>query len=117
LYSSGYYLAGLVKDGLLKENLEGNQEGSKEEIALVDQGHEVLVHGELNTISEGFSGGGCSASKRKKYMREVMVVEARESDQLAEPNLCFTSADLGDVVPHKDDPVVIFVVNVGRRVH
>jgi len=27
----GYQLAGLVKDGFLKEYLEGNQEGSKEE--------------------------------------------------------------------------------------
>ena len=49
--------------------------------------------------------------KRKKYTREVMIVEAWE------PDLCFTSADLGDVVPHEDDPVVIFVVIVGRRVH
>jgi len=81
----GYQLAGLIKDGFLKEYLEGSQEGSKEEIISVDQGHEVPVHGELNTISGGFSGGGCSASKRKKYTREVMIVGARGSDQPVEP--------------------------------
>jgi len=113
----GYWLAGLIKDGFLKEYLEGSQEGSKEEITSADQGHEIPVHGELNTISGGFSGGGCFASKSKKYTREVMLVEAWGSDQPAEPDLCFTSADLGDVVPHKDDPVVIFIITVGRRVH
>jgi len=33
-----------------------------------DQGHEMPVHGEIHTISEGFSGGGCTASQRKKYV-------------------------------------------------
>jgi len=46
-----------------------------------------------------------------------MAVEARRVDQPKEPDLCFTSANFGDVVPHEDDPVVIFVVIVGRRVH
>ena len=58
----GYQLADLIKDGFLKEYLKGIQEGSKEEITSADQGHEVPVHVELNTISGGFSGGGCSAS-------------------------------------------------------
>jgi len=49
----GYQLAGLVKDEFLKEYLEGDQEGSKEEVAPRDQVHEVPVHGELNTISGG----------------------------------------------------------------
>jgi len=34
-----------------------------------------------------------------------MIVEARESDQPAEPDLFFTRVDLGDVVTHEDDPV------------
>jgi len=46
-----------------------------------------------------------------------MTVEVREPDQLDEPDLSFTRADLGDVVPHEDDPMVISVVNVGKRVH
>jgi len=113
----GYQLASLIKDGFLKEYLEGSHEGSKEELPLVDQRHKVPVHGEINTISRGLLGGGCSASKCKKYAREVMTVEVREPDQLAEPDLCFTKADLGDVVPHEDELVVISVVTVGRRVH
>jgi len=77
----------------------------------------VPVHGEVNTISEGFSGGGCIASQWKKYVREVMEVEAREPDQTPKPNVHFTKADLQYVVPHDNDPVVISVVTLGRRVH
>ena len=53
----GYQLAGLVKDGFLKEYLEGSQEGSNEELQSADQRHEVPVHGEINTISGGLLGG------------------------------------------------------------
>jgi len=53
----------------------------------------VPIHGEINTISGGFSGGGCSAFKHKKYAQEVITVEAREPDQLADPDLYFTRAD------------------------
>jgi len=106
-----------MKDGFLKEYLEGSQEGSKEELQSVDQRHEVPVHGEINIISVGFSGGGCTASQRKRYAREVMTIEAGEPDQPDEPDLCFTKTNLRDVVPHEDDPVVISVVIVGRRVH
>jgi len=46
-----------------------------------------------------------------------MAVKAREPDQLPEPDLYFTKADLQDVVPHDNDPVVVSVVTVARRVH
>jgi len=46
-----------------------------------------------------------------------MAVEAQEPNQSLEPNLYFTKADLQDVVPHDNDPVVISMVMVGRRVH
>jgi len=46
-----------------------------------------------------------------------MAVEAREPHQSVEPDLYFTKVDLQDVVPHDNDPVVISVVTVGRRVH
>jgi len=46
-----------------------------------------------------------------------MSLEARRPDHPLELALCFTSSDLEDVVPHKDDPVMIFVVTVGRKVH
>jgi len=108
----GYQLAGLVKDGFLKEYLEGNQETPKEDLQSVDQRHEVHVHGEINTIS-----GGGSASQRMRYTREVMIVEGRELDQSVEPKLCFTKDYLRDVILHEDDLVVISLVTVGRRVH
>jgi len=53
----GYQLTGLIKYGFLKEYVEGSQEGSKEELPLADEGHEVPFHDEINTISGGFSGG------------------------------------------------------------
>ena len=56
-------------------------------------------------------------SQRKKHARKVMTVEAREPDQRVELDLCFTKAGLRDVVPHEDDPVVISVMTVRRRVH
>jgi len=76
----GYRLTGLTKDAFLKEYLEGSQEGSKEELPPADQGHVIYVHSEINTISGGFLEGACTASKRKKYAREVMAVEVREPD-------------------------------------
>jgi len=77
----------------------------------------VPIHGEINTISGGFSGGGCTASQWKKYAREVMAVEVQEVDHTPDVNLVFTKADLQDVVPHDNDPMVISVVIAGRRVH
>ena len=111
----GHQLADLVKDGFLKEYLEEGPEASATVTPATDQGHEFPIHGEVNTISRGFSMGGCTASQRKKYASEVMAVDAREPDQSPEPALYFTKADLQDVVPH-NDPVVISMVTVGRRV-
>jgi len=46
-----------------------------------------------------------------------MAVEAREPHQSLKLDLYFTKADLQDVVPGDNDPVVISVVTVGRKVH
>jgi len=51
----GHQLARLVKEGFLKEYLEADQEEPKGEVDLRDQVHEIPIHGELNTISGGFS--------------------------------------------------------------
>jgi len=80
-----------VKEGFLKEYLEANQEEPKGEIDVRDQAHETLVHGELNTISGGFSGGGSSAFKRKRYARAVMSFDTRRPDHPLEPTLCLRS--------------------------
>jgi len=75
------------------------------------------VHGEIHTISGGFSDGGCTVSQRKKYARAVMTVEAQEADEALDIDLVFTKADLRDVVPHDNDLMVISVVTTGRKVH
>ena len=112
----GYQLASLVKEGFLKEYLEVNQEEPKGEVAIKDQTHETPVHRELNTISGGISGGGSSTSKHNLYARAVMSLNTRIPDHPLTPTLSFTSSDLEDVA-HEDDPVVIFVVTVGQKVH
>jgi len=54
-----------MKNGFLKEYLEEQQGASMSVAPTGDQGHEIPVHGEVNTIFGGFSGGGCTTSQRK----------------------------------------------------
>jgi len=77
----------------------------------------MSIHGEVHTISGGFSGGGCTASQRKGYVRWVNAVVEEGLDDPWESDLVFTKTDLRNVVPHDNDPVVISVVTAGRRVH
>jgi len=44
-------------------------------------------------------------------------LDVKELNDLTELSLCFTKADLTDVFPYEDDPVVISVITVGRKVH
>ncbi len=101
----------------MKEYLEVNQEEPKGEATSMDQTHETPIHGDLNTIARGFYGGGNSTSKCKQYVWAVMSLYTRRFDCLTEPSLCFTSFDLKDVFTHEEDPMVISVVTVGRKVH
>jgi len=45
-----------------------------------------------------------------------MSLEVRRPDHPPDPALYFMSSDREDVVPHEDDPVMIFVT-MGRKVH
>jgi len=56
-----------VKEGFLKDYLKADQGEPKGVVFLRDKAHETPVHGELNTIPEGFSGRGNSSSKRKRH--------------------------------------------------
>jgi len=47
----------LVKSGFLKDYLQEPQDDQTLVTAGADQGHEVSIHGEVNTISGGFSRG------------------------------------------------------------
>jgi len=69
----GFQLDELLRNGFLKEYLQEPQRAPTSATPAGDQGHEVPIHGEINTISGGFSGGGCSASQRKKYRRSTEV--------------------------------------------
>jgi len=80
-------------------------------------GHEVPKHGEIHTIAGGFSGGGCTSSQRRRYTWTVMSVEAQRIDDAFDIDLVFTKANLQDVVPHDNHPVVILMVTAGRKVH
>ena len=46
-----------------------------------------------------------------------MSVAEQVVDDTLDVDLTFTKADLCDVVPHDNDPVVISVVTAGRKVH
>jgi len=107
----------LVKNGFLKDCLQEPQGVQTLAAPKGDQGHKMPVHGEIHTISGGFSGGGCTTSQRNKYAWAVMTVEVQEADQALDIDLAFTKANLRDVVPHDNGPVVISVVTVGRKVH
>ena len=113
----GYQLDELVKNGFLKDYLVGSTATTALEVPEEGQEHEIPIHGDVHTISGGFSGGGPTASQRKRYVRSVNSVAEEFSDDLWESDLVFTRADLRDVVPHDNDPVVISVVTVGRKVH
>jgi len=107
----------LVKSGFLKDYLAEPTTIVTLPEPAEEQVHEMPVHGEVHTISGGFSGGGPTPSQRRKYARGVNSIDERISGDPWESDLVFTRADLRDVVPHDNDPVVISVVTVGRKVH
>jgi len=113
----GHQLDELVKSGFLKDYMAGSSAAAALAILEEDQAHEMPIHGEVHTISGGFSGVGCTASQRKRYVRSVNSMAEQAADDSLDINLAFTKADLRDVVPHDNDPVVISVVTVGRKVH
>jgi len=109
----------LVKSGFLNDYLLDRRTGgasSSQPASGEGQQHEMPTHGEIHTIAGGFSGGGCTASQRKKYARSVMMVDMFE-DHSPDVDITFTKEDLRDVVPHDNDPIVISLVTAGRKVH
>ena len=72
----GHRLDELVKSGFLNDYLAESQGAQNSTVPEEDQGHGIPVYGEVHTIAGGFSGGGCTASQRKKYARAVILVEA-----------------------------------------
>jgi len=115
--SLGYQLEELVRNGFLKDYVAEPNETPTLPAPTEEQAHEIPVLGEVHTIAGGFSGGGPTASQRKKYARGVNSIEERISGEPWESDLVFTRGDLRDVVPHDNDPVVISVVTAGRKVH
>jgi len=107
----------LVKSGFLNDYLVGSSEAAALATSAENQAQEMPIHGEVHTISGDFSGGGCTASQRERYMRSVMSVAKQWADDSLDIDHTLTKADLHDVVPHDNDPVVISVVTVGRKVH
>jgi len=88
----GHQLDELVKNGLLRDYLQEKQ-GTKDMATTGGgPGHEVPVHSEVHTIIGGFSGGGCTASQRRRYARAVMSVEAQRTDDAFDVDLVFTKA-------------------------
>ena len=106
-----------MRSGFLKDYVAEPATTATLPAPVEEQAREMPVLGEVHTIAGGFSGGGPTASQRKKYARGVNSIEERISGDRWESDLVFTRADLQDVVPHDNDPVVISVVTAGRKVH
>ena len=115
--SLGYQLDELVRSGFLKDYVVEPAATATLPALVEEQAHEMPVLGEVHIIAGGFSRGGPTASQRKKYARGVNSIEERISGDPWESDLVFRRADLLDVVPHDNDPVVISVVTTGRKVH
>jgi len=113
----GYQLDEPLKNGFLKDYLVGSTTTTTLAIPEEGQAHEIPTHGEVHTISDGFSGGGPTASQCKKYVRSISSIAEEFPDDPWESDLVFTRANLRDVVPHDNDPVVISIVTAGRKVH
>ena len=67
----GYQLGSLIKDGFLKEYLEGSQEESKEELPLVDQGQRYLSTTRLILFQEEFQVGDDVSWYMKRHFQEL----------------------------------------------
>ncbi|XP_068498327.1 uncharacterized protein [Phaseolus vulgaris] len=113
----GHQLAELVKSGFLADYLREAQGDRASGAQAGERQHEIPVHGEMQTIVGGFSGRGCTASQRRRYARSVIVVDSVDEGHFPEVDITFKKADLQDVVPHDNDPVVISLITAGRRVH
>jgi len=64
----GHQLDELVKSDFLNNYLAGSSGAEALTASAEDQAHEMPIHGEIHTISGGLSGGGCTASQRKRYV-------------------------------------------------
>jgi len=64
----GHQLDELVKSSFLNDYLAWSSGTEALTTPVEDQAHEMLIHGEIHTISGGFSGGGCTASQHKRYV-------------------------------------------------
>ena len=106
-----------MKSSFLKDYMAGPAGVEASATPANDEAHEMPIHGEIHTIAGGLSSGACTSSQRKRYARSVLSVEEQAADDLLDVDLTFTRDDLRDVVPHDNDPVVISIVTVGRRVH
>ena len=73
--SLGYQLDELVRSGFLKDYVSEPATTAALPAPTEEQTHEMPVLGEVHTIAGGFSGGGPTASQRKKYARGVNSIE------------------------------------------
>jgi len=83
----GHQLDELVKNGFLKDYLAGSSTVAALAVQEEDQAHEMSIHGEVHTISDGFSGGGPTTSQRKRYVRSVNSVAEEGLDDPWESDL------------------------------
>ncbi|XP_052730552.1 uncharacterized protein LOC108324378 [Vigna angularis] len=65
------------------------------------------LRGHINTISEGFAGGGSSSSARKRHVRALQSVHLVDKPRRSMPPITFSDEDFHAPDPDQDDPMVI----------
>jgi len=65
---------------------------------------------EVNSIVEGFAGGGCSNSTRKKHLRAIQSTHVKSCQSRPRiPPITFTGNDFTTIDAAQDNPMVITV--------
>lgn len=107
-----------LRDELIEESNVGNQEESLQEHKMLNQGHHRCHNPDdrpplcrtINTISEGFVGGGRSSSFGKKNLRAAQSVHAIfGSSQRRMSPITFSYSDFQGTDRNQEDPMVIIV--------
>ncbi|XP_014522255.1 uncharacterized protein LOC106778781 [Vigna radiata var. radiata] len=68
------------------------------------------LRGVINTISDGFAGGGASSAARKRHLRNLHSVNKVGIARRTMPTITFSDEDFHAPNPDQDDPMVITTI-------
>ncbi|XP_047169236.1 uncharacterized protein LOC124837821 [Vigna umbellata] len=98
---------GTSRRSLERSSRIGDQQRRRSRSRTRDPERERSVRGRINTISEGFAGGGASAFARKRHLISLKTMHIVDQQPRSVPNITFTDANFHAPDPDHDDPMVI----------